>query len=152
MSVRKRQWTTAKGDEREAWIVDYADQQGTRRLKTFKRKKDADAFAASTHVEVREGTHVADRATAMRAVIAALQDLGFILERANEPLGVVTASRFAEKQWFDVMGVTVTVRMRGEASAEVRINAVYNNQPVTDAEVYRNFFTTLERSLFVERS
>lgn len=95
---------------------------------------------------------VADRATAMRAVIAALQDLGFILERANEPLGVVTASRFAEKQWFDVMGVTVTVRMRGEASAEVRINAVYNNQPVTDAEVYRNFFTTLERSLFVERS
>lgn len=95
---------------------------------------------------------VADRATAMRAVINALQDLGFILERANEPLGVVTASRFAEKQWFDVMGVTVTVRLRGEGRAEVRINAVYNNQPVTDPEVYRNFFATLERSLFVERS
>jgi len=63
MSVRKRKWTTNKGEEREAWIVDYADQQGIRRLKTFKRKKDADAFASTTHVEVREGTHVADRAT-----------------------------------------------------------------------------------------
>jgi integrase len=63
MSVRKRKWMTRAGVEKEAWIVDYADQQGTRRLKTFKRKKDADAFASSTHVEVREGTHVADRAT-----------------------------------------------------------------------------------------
>jgi integrase len=63
MSVRKRKWTTRAGVEKEAWIVDYADQQGIRRLKTFKRKKDADAFSASTHVEVREGTHVADRAT-----------------------------------------------------------------------------------------
>jgi integrase len=60
MSVRKRAWATSAGEAREAWIVDYADQQGTRRLKTFKRKKDADAFASTTHVEVREGTHVAD--------------------------------------------------------------------------------------------
>ena len=36
---------------------------GTRRLKTFKRKKDADAWSDSTGVAVRDGTHVADSAT-----------------------------------------------------------------------------------------
>lgn len=63
MSVRKRKWTTAKGVEKEAWIVDYADTKGVRRLKTFPKKKDADAFASKTDVEVREGVHVADSET-----------------------------------------------------------------------------------------
>jgi len=63
MSVRKRLWTTGKGEERVAWVVDYFDGKGIRRLKTFERKKDADAFASKTHVEVREGVHVADRGT-----------------------------------------------------------------------------------------
>ncbi|MGO4833048.1 tyrosine recombinase XerC, partial [Rhizobiaceae sp. 2RAB30] len=63
MSVRKRQWTTAKGEEKSAWIADYVDGKGTRRLKTFKLKKQADAFAATASVEVREGTHVAERDT-----------------------------------------------------------------------------------------
>jgi integrase len=59
MSVRKRQWTT-KGQPKEAWVVDYVDGQGKRRLKTFPRKKEADAFSATARVEVRQGTHVAD--------------------------------------------------------------------------------------------
>lgn len=63
MSVRKRTWTTPKGDEKSAWVVDYADTGGKRRLKTFAKKKDADAFAATASVQVREGTHVADSAS-----------------------------------------------------------------------------------------
>ncbi|MER8872750.1 site-specific integrase [Mesorhizobium sp. M0814] len=63
MSIRKRKWTNAKGVEKEAWIVDYLDTKGTRRLKTFPKKKDADQFAATAKVEVREGTHVADSAS-----------------------------------------------------------------------------------------
>lgn len=63
MSVRKRTWTTGKGVEKTAWVVDYVDTKGTRRLKTFAKKKDADAFAATASVEVREGIHVADRET-----------------------------------------------------------------------------------------
>lgn len=63
MSVRKRKWTTPKGVEKEAWIVDYSDMSGKRRLKTFAKKKDADQFAATATVEVREGVHVADSAT-----------------------------------------------------------------------------------------
>ncbi|SDP45912.1 Site-specific recombinase XerD [Phyllobacterium sp. YR620] len=60
MSTRKRTWTNGKGEEKTAWVVDYVDTKGKRRLKTFKLKKQADAFAATASVEVREGTHVAD--------------------------------------------------------------------------------------------
>lgn len=63
MSVRKREWTTPKGEAKSAWVVDYVDTAGKRRLKTFKLKKQADQFAATATVEVREGTHVADSAT-----------------------------------------------------------------------------------------
>lgn len=62
MSVRKRTWTS-KGAEKSAWVVDYVDTRGTRRLKTFMKKKEADAFAATASVDVRAGTHVAERDT-----------------------------------------------------------------------------------------
>ncbi|MBB4103594.1 tyrosine-type recombinase/integrase [Allorhizobium borbori] len=63
MSVRKREWTTPKGEKKTAWVVDYVDTLGKRRLKTFKLKKLADQFAATASVEVREGVHVADSAS-----------------------------------------------------------------------------------------
>lgn len=63
MSVRKREWTNARGEAKSAWVVDYVDTKGKRRLKTFAKKKEADQFAATATVEVREGTHVADRDT-----------------------------------------------------------------------------------------
>ncbi|WP_417425582.1 site-specific integrase [Hoeflea sp.] len=61
MSVRKRNWTTSADEAKFAWIVDYVDTKGKRRQKTFARKRDADNFAATARVEVREGVHVADR-------------------------------------------------------------------------------------------
>src|SRR5215204_4904361 len=62
VSVRKREWITSKG-KREAWVVDYADQDGKRRLRTFKRKREAETFAATTRVQIGEGTHVPDSAS-----------------------------------------------------------------------------------------
>lgn len=64
MSVRKREWTTRRGEAKSAWVVDYIDAKGKRRLKTFSKKKDADQFAAKASVEVREGVHVPDSASA----------------------------------------------------------------------------------------
>ncbi|ANL55093.1 integrase/recombinase family protein [Rhizobium phaseoli] len=86
MSVRKREWTTPKGVEKSAWVVDYVDAAGSRRLKTFAKKKDADAFAATAAVEVREGVHVAESASvtveaAGRLWIASAKAAG--LERAT---------------------------------------------------------------------
>ncbi|MFI0847332.1 tyrosine-type recombinase/integrase [Mesorhizobium sp. IMUNJ 23232] len=63
MSVRKREWITASGDKKSGWVADYRDVKGTRRLKTFDKKKDADSFAVTAGVEVREGVHVADSAS-----------------------------------------------------------------------------------------
>jgi hypothetical protein len=60
MSVRKRAWTNSTGEAKEAWVVDYVDQAGKRRLKTFTRKKDAVAFRSQAHVEVRAGVHTPD--------------------------------------------------------------------------------------------
>jgi integrase len=56
MSVRKRKWTTRSGEAKQAWIVDYAA-DGQRHIETFKRKKDADAFAQKVGVDIRAGTH-----------------------------------------------------------------------------------------------
>lgn len=63
MSIRKRTWKTGKGVEKTAWVVNYTDAQGDRRLKTFAKKKDAETFAGETSVQVRAGVHVADRAS-----------------------------------------------------------------------------------------
>jgi integrase len=54
MSIRKRTWKTAKGDAREAWVVDYVDQTGKRRLKTFKKKKEADGNQSSVRNNPRD--------------------------------------------------------------------------------------------------
>jgi integrase len=59
-SIRKRLWTTAKGERREVWLVDYRDGDGERRFKQFDRKRDAVDFRATTHVEVKAGKHVPD--------------------------------------------------------------------------------------------
>ena len=93
-----------------------------------------------------------DRHLAMRAVIAALQDLGFIIERANESLGLVTAARFAEPNYYDLVGITVTVRQETKERMMIRANAIHNNKPIEDPKVYQNFFATLERSLFVSKT
>ena len=94
---------------------------------------------------------VKDRQTAMRGVIAALQDLGFIIERANEPLGLITAARFAEPNFYDMVGLSVTIRSEADGRTTVRANAIFNNKPIEDPRIYQNFFATLERSLFVAK-
>ena len=60
MSVRRRAWVNRDGSPGEAWVVDYTDQRGDRHIKTFDRRRDADAYHATVTVEVRQGTHTAD--------------------------------------------------------------------------------------------
>ena len=60
MAVRKRTWTY-KRVESSAWVVDYKDLAGKRRLKTFDVRKEADNFAATTHIDLKKGIHIPDR-------------------------------------------------------------------------------------------
>jgi integrase len=55
-TIRKRSWKFG-GDVKTAWVADYSDQDGRRRLKTFKTKKAADAWLVRTRGEVADGTH-----------------------------------------------------------------------------------------------
>ncbi len=59
MAVWKRRWTTSKGEEREAWVIEYRDGSGQRHLETFAQKKKADARHAEVRVDVGKGVHVA---------------------------------------------------------------------------------------------
>jgi integrase len=83
MSVRKRAWTTRQGEAREAWIVDYTDQQGERHIHTFARKKDADEYHATARVNVRAGVHTSSTMTVAEAGAKWLADAEDRLEPAT---------------------------------------------------------------------
>ncbi|MEE9498306.1 MAG: hypothetical protein V3V24_03105 [Nitrospinaceae bacterium] len=91
---------------------------------------------------------IKDQNKVMRVVVAALQDLGFIIERANGPMGLVTAGKFGPNG-NGFVEVTVVVRAKGKEQTEVRVNALFNTKPVEDPKAYQNFFIAVERSLFV---
>jgi integrase len=69
--VRKRTWTNAKG-EHTAWIADYFDQSGKRHIKTFARKKEADAWLVTARGEVARGVHTPESSSITVAEAAAL--------------------------------------------------------------------------------
>jgi len=58
MSVRKREWTTRKGEQRAAWVLDYRDRDGKRRIETFQKKKLADARSSEVAVDIKSSVHV----------------------------------------------------------------------------------------------
>lgn len=55
-SIRKRTWTW-NGARRTAWLVDYRDQSGQRRHKSFPTKKAAEQWSIRALHEVQQGTH-----------------------------------------------------------------------------------------------
>ena len=87
-----------------------------------------------------------DRQLVLRTIIATLQDLGFVIDDAEETLGTVTATKL--KRY--VLRVTVSVRPRGDLQMIVRCNAQYNLRTVEDPEPYQQFFAALSKGLFLE--
>ena len=87
-----------------------------------------------------------DKTKTLRTVISTLQDLGFVLEKADETLGSVTGVKFVNNQDFRM---SVTVRPRGKSQILVRANAQYQAKAVEDPETYQDFFTTLSKSMFL---
>jgi len=56
-SIRKRKFGPNK--DREAWVVDYVDQSGKRRLKTFTNKTAAKDWSVTAQHEIKQGIHTA---------------------------------------------------------------------------------------------
>ena len=72
MSVRRRSWINRDGSAGEAWVVDYVGPGGSRHIKSFDRKKDADAYHAVVAVDVQRGTHMPDSKSVVVAEAARL--------------------------------------------------------------------------------
>ena len=81
----------------------------------------------------------------LRTVITTLQDFGYVLDKADATLGVVSATKLDRYRY----RITVTVRPRGETQLLVRANVQYKQKVVKDPIMYQNFFTSLAKSMFL---
>lgn len=88
----------------------------------------------------------AEKGKLMRTVISTMQDLGFVIQRADEELGSVTGSKFVKNQ---VLDLTVMVRPRGEKQMLVRANAQYGVVAIEEPEPYQDFFDSLGKATFL---
>lgn len=82
----------------------------------------------------------------LRTIIATLQDLGFVIDKADSELGTVSGT----KRKGYALRMTVSIRPRGESQMIVRANAQYNLQTVEDPDPYQQFFNSLSKGLFLE--
>lgn len=85
-----------------------------------------------------------DKSMVLRAVVSTMQDLGFIIERADEKLGAISGTSFNNGS-----RLTVSVRIV-DGSTVVRANAQAGMSAITDPIPYQNFFNALGQSLFLE--
>jgi len=87
----------------------------------------------------------ADKETTLRTIISTLQDLSFVVDKADLDLGTVSATKLSGYN----LRMTVTVRPRGASQILVRANAQYMDKAVEDPKPYQDFFISLEKSMFL---
>ena len=86
-----------------------------------------------------------DKRQTLRSVIATLQDLGFVIEEADDVLGSVSGTKLDDYE----LRITVTVRPRSDTQMLVRANAQFEDTAIVDPLPYQRFFASLERSMFL---
>lgn len=91
-SIRKREWVTPKGEQKSAWVVDYIDQGGKRRLKTFARRKDADDWRTKSQHEISHGVHTPESAS------VTLKEAGERWIRSAETVGELERSTIRQRR------------------------------------------------------
>ncbi|MCX7373565.1 MAG: hypothetical protein NTW56_14220 [Alphaproteobacteria bacterium] len=86
-----------------------------------------------------------DQVRVFRAVIATLQDLGFVVDRADDQLGTVSATRFSG----GLVRFTVSVRQAGPQRSVVRASGQLNQHELSDPAPFQRFHDALSQSLFL---
>jgi hypothetical protein len=111
--------------------------------------QNSHVFSGGSAVELRSfqtrAFDTTDKYQMMRTTIAVLQDLGFIIDKTDEDLGLVTGTKLSGYQ----IRMTVIVQPRGEKQLAVRASAIYNNRAIEDPLPYQDFFTALEKGIFL---
>jgi len=86
-----------------------------------------------------------DKITTLRTVMATLQDLGFVIDSADDVIGSVSATKLDKYR----LRMTVTVRPHGSNQMLVRANAQFNLKGVEDPGPYQQFFEALDKAMFL---
>lgn len=86
-----------------------------------------------------------DKIKTLRTAMATLQDLGFVIDKADDVLGTVSATKLDRY----AVRITVSVHPYGETQMLVRANAQYNLKAIEDPEPYQQFFDAFEKAMFL---
>jgi hypothetical protein len=87
-----------------------------------------------------------DKAKVFQAVLSALQDLGFVVDRADSVLGTVSATRFGS----GLVRFTVTIRPGGQQRTIVRASGQLNQHELSDPAPFQRFYEALSQALFLQ--
>lgn len=110
------------------------------------------ALATSTESQVKLRTmqsrvfDTSDKIVTVRTVISTLQDLSFVIDKADGNLGTVTATKLGRGGG---LRMTVMVQPKGEKQMRVRANAQLGLQAIEDPLPYQAFFQSLEKGMFL---
>lgn len=86
-----------------------------------------------------------DKRDTLRSILATLQDLGFVIDKADYELATITATKLQDYK----IRMTVTVRERDSERLAVRANARFNERPIEDPHAYQDFFAALDKAMFL---
>ena len=88
-----------------------------------------------------------DRDKTLKTIIATMQDLGFVITRADADVGIVTGSKL---DGANSAMLTVTVRDKNDKQIMVRANAQQKLKAIESPEMYQDFFVSLEKAMFLK--
>ena len=118
--------------------------------------RDQVLLTTKSQVELRSfqarAFDTSDKAATLRTIISTLQDLGFVIYKADAMLWSVSATKFgksAEHEQAYQLKMTVSVRERRKGRLIVRANAQFNLLAVEDPTPYQQFFSALSKALFL---
>jgi starvation-inducible outer membrane lipoprotein len=86
-----------------------------------------------------------DKRDTLRSVLATLQDLGFVIDKADYELATISATKLQDYQ----VRMTVTVKQRDASRLAVRANARFNERSIEDPRAYQDFFAVLDKAMFL---
>lgn len=84
-----------------------------------------------------------DRKAVVRAVIAALQDLYFVINNVDIRQGIVTAKKFGDYP----IEMTITVQLISNKQILLHGIAQYKLTTIEDPVIYEQFFSSVQKSL-----